>query len=85
MGIYMDNPAALSQDQLNEFTRYIKENPGTLVELRNGAVLVPIYQCKTDDWEECFRCNTGAWRGTLVWNLNGLSITSSDYDMIKDR
>lgn len=82
----MKNPATHNvRDQLNIFTQVLADewldfSNKKFVRLRNGTIVQPIFKpaedetCKdaffTEDYEYC-------------WNLDGTSVTRSDYDMME--
>lgn len=84
------NPATQSQDQLNDFTLLVRslgqprfggwEKSGYWVRLRNGALVRPVFQAAEHETEndvfygEDYR---------YCWNLDGTSVTRSDYDMME--
>ena len=74
----MENPATRPADELNDFTTLIKEEPGTWVRIRNGYLVQPSFQAAED--ETCFDCFS--YPGHR-WELNGRSIRSRDFDMMK--
>ena len=83
----MKNPATnYTQDDFNRFTRSLKQRidagERVLVELRNGRI-VPLTWFDGDGPEyEYFLCNKGTMY--LIWNNDGTSVTSSDFDIMGD-
>jgi hypothetical protein len=80
----MINPATNPHDKLNPFTHMIVEYDvlgwkSHWVRLRNGELVRPVYIEAEDDGlcEDCFRIDY------YRWNLDGTSVTSSDYDMME--
>jgi hypothetical protein len=77
----MFNPATVDYNGLNVFTRILKNGKGEIhVKLRNGTLICPVYKEAEDDTcEDAFFANGYRY----CWNLNGKSVTSSDYDMME--
>ena len=84
----MHNPATQPRDQMNDFTSLIRSLGHTRfggwgksdywVELRNGTLVRPVFIPVEDETcEDCF--GTDNYR----WNLDGTSVTRSDYDMME--
>lgn len=62
------------------FANYISDNPGTMIELRDGTIIRAYIQFAEDDLEQdCI--HTQNW--SHCWWMNGRSVTSRDFDMIK--
>lgn len=87
------NPAAQPQDQLNDFTRLVRslghhrfggwEKSGYWVQLRDGTFVRPEFKAAEDETEEdIFLAETENGR-FYCWNLDGTSVTRSDYDMME--
>ena len=83
----MLNPATnVTQDDFNKFTRMLKKkllaNEKVVVELRSGHEVE--LEWFTEDGPEyehfCFR-KPGTY---LIWNNDGTSITSDDFDIMGD-
>lgn len=81
----MKNPATHTyRNQLNAFTNLIAANQRfggkTKILLRNGTIVEPIYKPAEDETcEDAFF--TEDWK--YCWNLDGTSVTRSDYDMME--
>ena len=79
----MINPATQSQDQLNEFTQKVNMMGrfhwgGYWVRLRDGTLVRPVFMPAEDDTcEDCFGVDR------YRWNLDGTSVTSSNFDMME--
>ena len=83
------NPATRPQDQLNEFTRIVKDffrstndyaRNHYVVKLRNGTEVQPEYKSAEDETcEDAFFAEGYKY----CWNLDGTSVTRSDYDMME--
>jgi hypothetical protein len=87
----MKNPATAPQDKLNDFTRMFSDFDKTWsqrtsnfwVVLRDGTRIRPYYNKAEHHTEtDCFY---GELDGRLMfcWNLDGTSVTSRDYDMVR--
>jgi len=76
----MINPATRPQDKLNEFTgRLLGTYPPT-VRLRNGTLVQPEYKPAEDEYcTDAFYAEDYRY----CWNLDGTSVTRSDYDMME--
>lgn len=87
----MYNPATRSCNEFNDFTRffaYMKPGwPGRTAEywikLRNGELVRPVVFMGEDHWEDDFNKPRGFMTEKYRWNLDGTSITRSDYDMME--
>lgn len=81
----MKNPAVKRHYEFNDFTQYIYNYPGTSVLLRNDRVVQPIVFLGEDEWERDFSLPRGFTTKTwsMCWNLDGTSVTRSDYDMME--
>lgn len=87
----MKNPAThASQNELNCFTQHIHDmwidfSVKTLVRLRNGTIVQPVIFLGGDHWEEDYKkprgFNTEDW--SMCWNLDGTSVTNSNFDMME--
>jgi len=89
----LQNPATKPNNELNVFTdlvaTYGKQNwedrRGLFVRLRDGTLVRPIVFLGEDDWEDDFNkprgFKTKDWK--YCWNLDGTSVTRSDYDMME--
>jgi len=88
-----ENPATRPRNELNDFTRYfarMKEGwPGRTeeywVRLRNGVLVRPVFKAAEDSTcEDLFfvKDEVHGWY-KYCWNLDGTSVTSRDYDMIR--
>lgn len=81
----MKNPAThIYRDRLNEFTNVIAASQRfgakTLVRLRNGTIVKPIYKPAEDETcEDAFFTEDYNY----CWNLDGTSVTRRDYDMME--
>ena len=81
----MINPATLPSNQLNPFTHMVVEYDvlgwaGRWVKLRNGALVRPVYKEAEDEYcENAFFTKDYKY----CWNLDGSSVTRSDYDMME--
>jgi hypothetical protein len=84
----MNNPATQPQDQMNNFTSLIQslghtrfggwEKSDYWVLLSNGELVRPVFMPAEDDsCEDCFGVDH------YRWNLDGTSVTSSNYDMME--
>lgn len=89
----MTNPATRPHNELNEFTRAVKQliegkKRGDFVfelgeywvELRNGTLVRPIFKEAEDETcEDAFFTEDRKY----CWNLDGTSVTSYVYDMME--
>lgn len=82
----MKNPAThTSRDELNTFTqiihdKWINSSDKTLVRLRNGNIVEPIFKAAEDETcEDAFFTEDYSY----CWNLDGTSVTRRDYDMME--
>ena len=76
----------LGKNTMNEITQFIADNPETVVRLRNGNVVIgPVIFLGEDDWEDNFNKPNGFQDGNwnYCWNLDGSSVTNSDFDMVE--
>lgn len=75
----MKNPATQPAPEWNEFTEYIRDNPGVFVRMRNGLYVRPVFSPAEDE-----HCSDGfEFDNNFRWKTDGQSITSSDYDMME--
>lgn len=88
-----ENPATRSRDELNEFTNKVRQFAlfsnsdwsGYYVQLRDGTLVRPLFKEAEDGTcEDLFfvRDENHGWY-KYCWNLDGTSVTSRDYDMIR--
>ena len=82
----MKNPATHNaRDQLNIFTQMLADewldfSNKKLVRLRNGTIVQPIFTTAEDETcEDAFFTEDYSY----CWNLDGTSVTRSDYDMME--
>lgn len=89
------NPATQPQEQLNEFTRAVKQlgsgqKRGEFefflgeyyVRLRNGTLVRPVFTLAEDKYcEDTFQYQSD--KMYYCWNLDGTSVTRRDYDMME--
>lgn len=86
----MDNPATQPQNKLNAFTRLVRslghsrfggeEKNEYWVLLRDGTLVRPEYKPAEDEYcEDAFYAEDYRY----CWNLDGTSVTRSDYDMME--
>ena len=82
----MKNPATHTyQNELNAFTqvihdRWIQSSNKTFVRLRNKTIVEPIFKPAEDEnCEDAFFTEDYSY----CWNLDGTSVTRSDYDMME--
>lgn len=86
------NPATQPQDQLNKFTENVKWLGSNAVDgelmwhatewvrLRNGTLVRPVFKAaENDTCEDAFITEDYSY----CWNLDGTSVTRSDYDMME--
>lgn len=73
----MINPATQRTADWNEFTQFIRDNPGTFVKLRNGYFVQPEFHEAEDKY-----CSDGFHTSAHRWQTNGISIQSIDFDMM---
>lgn len=81
----MKNPATnAKRSDFNEFTRYlyvtIKDGKKPSVRLRNGAIVQVDWNTKDGPDYEYFYCHDGIY---YIWNNDGHSITSADFDIME--
>jgi len=85
------NPATRPQDELNDFTRIVKDFfrkdneygcKHYWVKLRDGTLLQPVYKEAEHETEETVFLFFGD-KMSYCWNLDGSSVTRSDYDMME--
>ena len=78
----MLNPAThIQRDEFNEFTRVVWQLKGSkMVRLRNGTFVQPIFKPAEDE-----TCNDAFFTEDYkyCWNLDGTSVTNSEYDMME--
>ena len=74
----MFNPATMPTPKWNEFTQYVKDNPGVHVKLRNGYFVQPIFHEAEDE-----HCSDGFHTSSHRWQTNGISIQSRNFDMME--
>jgi hypothetical protein len=68
------------QNMFNPFTEQIVKGTKKIVRIRNGMIVRPIWQEPVDEHDNgCFQAKD--WK--FIWNRDGTSITSRDYDMIE--
>jgi hypothetical protein len=78
----MKNPATASVNEFNEFTKYVRDNPGTLVRLRNGFIAEPEYldhpgldgRIFEMRWDDKIRAS---------WDANGKALYDEEFDMME--
>lgn len=84
----MINPATRPSNELNDFTRWFSmmtegwpNRPGEFwVRLRNGTLVRPVFKAAEDEYcEDAFYAEDYKY----CWNLDGTSVTRSDYDMME--
>lgn len=81
------NPATQPSDELNDFTRRVRllgcSGWGRYkVRLRDGTKIRPYFQSAEHETEiDVFYGNVGD--RVYRWNLDGTSVTRSDYDMME--
>lgn len=85
----MINPATRPSNELNEFTWNVKNffrvdneygRSHYLVRLRNGTLIRPEFKEAEDEYCEDAFFGEGY---KYCWNLDGTSVTRSDYDMME--
>jgi len=76
----MKNPATASRLSLNDFTQFIKDNPGTKVLLRSGVIVEPIFKEAEDETCEDYFYNKDM---EYVWEPNGAAASCSNHDMME--
>ena len=81
----MRNPATLNSDEFNEFTAAIAQFDRSSwgdywVQLRDGTLVRPVYR-QTEHETEVTSFFTEDYK--FCWNLDGTSVTRSDYDMME--
>lgn len=75
----MLNPAT-HPTKFNEFTKYLKDNPNTLVRLRDGTCVTPIFVPAEDETcEDAFFTENYSH----CWNTDGTSVTRRSLDMME--
>jgi hypothetical protein len=83
------NPATRPSNELNEFTRMVKDffketneygRKHYMVRLRDGTLIQPEYKEAEDEFCESAFFAEGY---RYCWNLDGTSVTCSDYDMME--
>lgn len=74
----MLNPATQPTPDLNDFTKYIRDNPGTIVKIRNGYLVQPKFYEAEDE-----HCSDGFHDSHHRWYTNGRSIISTSFDMME--
>lgn len=80
----MQNPATVRWVGLNEFTIFVKENPGCIVRLRNGEIVQPGFKPAEDKYcEDAFGPLDGSYHPCYRWDTNGVALKNSDYDMME--
>ena len=91
MTMNFTNPATRPQNELNEFTENVKRlfsasneygrygRQYLVVRLRNGSLVQPEYRAAEHETEEDAFYAEGY---RYCWNLDGSSVTSSNYDMM---
>lgn len=88
----MKNPAThTSMHELNVFTqvihdRWINHSELTFVKLRDGTIVQPIIFLGEDNWEDDYNKPRGFITREdrcYCWNLDGTSVTRSDFDMME--
>lgn len=85
----MKNPAAQSQDELNDFTSAVKARNGMAkVRLRNGDIVSPTFYEVDESMigleSEFFHViDDEVYHPGYRWNLDGTSIMNSDFDMME--
>jgi hypothetical protein len=78
----ISNPATIIWKGLNEFTTFVKDNPGCVVRLRNGDIVQPKFYPAEDEYcEDVF--TVGEYHRLYRWDSNGVALKNSDYDMMK--
>ncbi len=77
---YRKNPATQPAPDWNEFTEYVRDNPGTFVRIRNGYFVQPIFHKAEDQ-----HCSDGFHDDATNhrWETDGKSIQSRDFDMME--
>jgi len=67
---------------MNEFTRYVRDNPGCFVRLRNGLIAQPKYLEKAGADGSVFEMDTKT--SYYAWSANGKYFSEqSQYDMME--
>lgn len=74
----MINPATQPRPDWNEFTEYLRDNPGTFVRLRNGVYVKPVFKPAEDEY-----CSDGFRADGFRWYTDGRSLTRSAFDMME--
>ena len=76
----MINPATRPSNELNDFTQELLDTYRPTVRLRNGTLVQPEYKPAEDEYcEDAFYAEDYRY----CWNLDGTSVTRSDYDMME--
>lgn len=84
----MINPATRPSDEFNDFTRQFSmmtegwptRTGNFWVRLRNGTLVRPVFKAAEDGLcEDAFYAENYRY----CWNLDGTSVTRSDYDMME--
>lgn len=84
----MTNPATRPSNELNDFTRWFSMmsegwpncTGDYWVRLRNGTLVRPVFKAAEDEYcEDAFYAEGYRY----CWNLDGTSVTRSDYDMME--
>lgn len=80
----MINPATQPRNQLNDFTKKVRQSisltNGYYVRLRNGTLVRPVFEAAEDETcEDAFYAEGYKY----CWDLDGTSVTRSDYDMME--
>lgn len=73
----MLNPATQPLPDWNEFTEYLRDHPGTMVRLRSGVYVQPLFEKAEDE-----SCSDGFVYENFRWYTTGKSLTSRDFDMM---
>lgn len=84
----MKNPATQPQDQLNNFTRQFAmmtagwptRTGEQWIRLRNGTLVRPVFKQAEDEY-----CRDAFYTEDykFCWNLDGTSVTNSNFDMME--
>lgn len=76
----MINSATRPSNELNDFTQTLLNTYRPTVRLRNGALVQPEYKPAEDEYcADAFYAEDYRY----CWNLDGTSVTRSDYDMME--
>jgi hypothetical protein len=73
-----DTNHAAFQNELNPFTERIVSGEKSVVKLRDGRVVRPLWH-KGDETESPHFTTRG---GKYMWNPDGTSVTTADFDMV---